>query len=426
MPKRHPVKIIETVRSAALQRPLVPDVIWDSEISGFSLRVGRERGFWAIDYSPHGTNPSTGKRFGSTRLEIGDAFLTPIPTARAAALKAKADVLEGGDPHRDKMAARASQTAARGVLPATVSETLDAYERALATRQRPSEWTRRQSVRNARSACALMNALALPIGGINAAMVRLMVETTRGSDAQRQHLYLALGRFLGWALKQGLVERNVCGELDRDDRPKPSRAREHVPTIATLRSIWAAAADEGDLARDLLHLLLLTPLRRNEAAGLRWSEVDFAEGRIRIAAGRMKAGRVHELPLSVLVRALLERRRLISTGDLVFPTGAGTPYRDWNRLLVRVRRKIGEDKVTRDDRFSLHDIRRGFVSHLAGQFDVDALDQCLAHTRRGVAAVYQHSLRWPDRVRALDRWAELITGTESDSNVIPIAGRARA
>ena len=79
MPKRHPVKITETVRSAALQRPLVPDVIWDSEISGFSLRVGRKRGFWAIDYSPHGTNASTGNRFGSTRHEIGDA--SPIPSA---------------------------------------------------------------------------------------------------------------------------------------------------------------------------------------------------------------------------------------------------------------------------------------------------------------------------------------------------------
>ena len=51
-----------------------------------------------------------------------------------------------------------------------------------------------------------------------------------------------------------------------------------------------------------------------------------------------------------------------------------------------------------------------FVSHLAGKFDVDLLDQCLSHTRKGVFGVYQRSSRWPERVAALNAWAELICG----------------
>jgi hypothetical protein len=47
---------------------------------------------------------------------------------------------------------------------------------------------------------------------------------------------------------------------------------------------------------------------------------------------------------------------------------------------------------------------------LADKFDVDLLDQCLAHTRKGVQAVYQRSGRMPERVRALAAWADLITG----------------
>ena len=76
------------------------------------------------------------------------------------------------------------------------------------------------------------------------------------------------------------------------------------------------------------------------------------------------------------------------------------------------------------DNFRLHDIRRGFVSHLAGAFDIDALDQCLSHTRKGVTGVYQRSLRWPDREGALNAWADLILDTKSPGNVVPFARRA--
>ena len=84
---------------------------------------------------------------------------------------------------------------------------------------------------------------------------------------------------------------------------------------------------------------------------------------------------------------------------------------------------VGEDKNDRAARFSLHNIDTGFVSHLAGSFDVDLLDQCLGHSRRGVFGVYQRSVRWPERVQALNRWADLILGVIEDRNVLPFARR---
>ncbi len=423
MPKRLPIRLNETVRSNALRRPFKPAVIWDAEIAGHALHVTRRRSFWCWHYSPRGVNPRTGKRWGSTRLELGNAMVMTVKQAQARATAAKALVMRGEDPHRDKLAQRASLTAQRSVLPQTVAETLNTYERALLTRQRPTLWTRKQSIRCARTACTFMKANALPLGAINASMVRLMVETIEGSDAQRWHVYGALNRFLTWCRKQGLVDRNVCDELDRQDRPRPGKPRDHVPSLATLRSVWTAAEDEGELTRDLLHLLLLMPLRRNEASGLRWSEVDFDQGRIRVGADRMKARKSHELPLSPPVRALLERRELVATGDLVFPSGANTPYQDWNKLMMRIRRKMGDDKRSRADRFSLHDTRRAFVSHLAGLFDVDALDQCLAHARRGIIGIYQHSTRWPERVSAMNAWADLVLDKARPDNIVSFARR---
>ena len=131
MPKIRPIKITESVRSAALRRPLVPDVKPDCDIAGFALHVTRRRAFWAVTYSPHGINPATAKRWGSTRYEFGDAQTMAVWEARADALAAKALVMAGRDPHREKLALRASMTASRSILPTTVHEALDAYEKAL-------------------------------------------------------------------------------------------------------------------------------------------------------------------------------------------------------------------------------------------------------------------------------------------------------
>jgi integrase len=419
-----PTKITEPMRSALLRRPLSPSVTRDCDIAGLALHVTTRRGFWAISYQPRGRNPITGKRWGGgTRHELGDAQLIGVAEARGLALAAKAVVRAGGDPHRERMASRASAEAERAVVPQTVAEALGDYDRAMMARRQPSEWTRKQSVRYALLACTSMNALCLPIAAIDARMVRIMVETAPGADAQRRHIFGGLNRFLGWCRRQGLIEHNPCADLDRDERPKPGRPREHVPSVATLRAIWSAA--ESEQACPLLRFLLLLPLRRNEASGLTWREVDLEQGRIRIAARRMKAGELHELPLSPPALAILKALKAGGTSDLVFPSSEGKPFVNWVRLLARIRGKIGEGAAGKADRFSLHDIRRAFVTAMAERgFDVDLLDQCLSHTRKGVLGVYQRAFRMADRKRALDTWAALITGAEADSTIVPFARRA--
>jgi integrase len=423
-----PTKITETLRSALLRRPLKPSVTRDSEIPGLCLHVTTRRTFWALSFQPRGINPATGRRWGGgVRHELCDAMMMPVSEARAAALAVKAIVRQGRDPHREHMASRASAEAVRGVPPQIVAEALDRYETALMARSQPSEWTRKQSVRYARLACAYMNAFALPLAALDARMVCMLVETAPGAAAQRKHIYGGLNRFLKWCRKRGLIETNPCDALDRSDHPRPGKARDHVPSIATLRAIWAAV--ESEPAGDLFKLLLLMPLRRNEMSGLRWAEVDFGQGRICIAADRMKARQAHELPLSPPALEILKARKAIAANDLVFPSVHDRPFTNWDRSVSRIRKAVGEDKSDRAVRVSIHDFRRAFVSHLAGSFDIDLLDQCLGHTRRGVLGVYQRSARWPERVLALNAWADLIldvdhnADTVEDRNVLPFARR---
>jgi integrase len=57
-----------------------------------------------------------------------------------------------------------------------------------------------------------------------------------------------------------------------------------------------------------VRLILLTGCRRQEVGSMRWDEIDC--GLWTIPAARMKGGRPHEVPLSVLALAQLPPERL--------------------------------------------------------------------------------------------------------------------
>ena len=65
-------------------------------------------------------------------------------------------------------------------------------------------------------------------------------------------------------------------------------------------------------------MIMLTGLRRNEAANLKWAWVDHQAGLITIPAGNMKAGSEHIVIISDLVARLLDETPN-RAGGLVFP-----------------------------------------------------------------------------------------------------------
>ena len=97
-------------------------------------------------------------------------------------------------------------------------------------------------------------------------MVRLMVETWLGRQAERTWFSAELGRFLAWCRKQDLVERNIC---DDSTATRSHKARRHAITFRrSMSSAPYGAPIEDQRQRDLIRFLLLLPLRREEAAGL--------------------------------------------------------------------------------------------------------------------------------------------------------------
>ena len=102
-------------------------------------------------------------------------------------------------------------------------------------------------------------------------------------------------------------------------RLKPRKRRVRAGELPAFCA--AVSKLENAVVRDYILFLLLTGLRRREASALAWNEVDLAGRAIRIPAGRLKADRDLELPVTDQLLDLLVRRQ----GDdpkWVFPAGS--------------------------------------------------------------------------------------------------------
>ena len=106
---------------------------------------------------------------------------------------------------------------------------------------------------------------------------------------------------------------------------------------------------------DYLEFLVLTGLRRSEAAHLRWEDVDLVASVISI--GDTKNGEPHMLPLSDYLHTLLEQRKASAKSRYVFP-GSG----DSKRPFVEPGRHVESVIAASSVQFTLHDLRRTFIT----------------------------------------------------------------
>jgi integrase len=104
-------------------------------------------------------------------------------------------------------------------------------------------------------------------------------------------------------------------------------------SVDQLADWYRAVCALPPVGRDYLLLCLFTGLRRREAAGLTWAEVDFNERAIRLPAVRAKNNRALALPMTDFVRDLLVARRQLGDTKFVFPGNSRSGHvddpRDW-------------------------------------------------------------------------------------------------
>jgi integrase len=158
-----------------------------------------------------------------------------------------------------------------------------------------------------------------------------------------------------------------------------------------------------------LRLIALTGLRREEACGLRWSEIDKASSCLRLEAtktGRSMrpVGKEAFDILDAIDKKLEDDKK--AKGTFVFPNAGGKASADLKKALAAIFDAAG----LKDAR--AHDMRRTFASVAAEEGYGDAsIGELLGHAKRGVTE--RHYIRRADAalIAAADRVSQRIAKT---------------
>jgi integrase len=362
---------------------------WDEDIPGFGLRLRRVRkaSRWIFQY-----------RAGrlQRRLTIGALTAISAPQARKAASEIHAKVRLGGDPAGDKAEDRARQAETVGAL---LKPYLEFKRQQLAPRS--FEETERHLVKH----CKPLHSTPIAKLDRRAIAARLAAIATNSGNAAANSVSASLSAFLMWAVQQGMIEHNpAIGTVHY-----PTKSRDRVLTDTELAAIWRATSDTSDYSA-FVRLLLLTACRRNEIAGLRWSEI--VDGRIVLPATRTKNGRQHMVPLSAAASEVLAARPVRDGGDLVFAARGEKQLTGWTERKQALDQRIATngDKVPG---WRHHDLRRTCATRLAElgvqPHIIEAILNHQSGHKGGVAGVYNRSTYEIEKRAALDRWAEHIT-----------------
>ena len=211
----------------------------------------------------------------------------------------------------------------------------------------------------------------LPVAGITREMVQqrhfdLRKPTRQGTsgEAQANTVMHVLGTLLNFAAAnyeidgKPIIAANPVTKLSHNRQWYQERRRQTLIPDHKLPAWYDAVMSlPQQKVKDYLLLLLLTGLRRNEAATLRWEDIDFSARVLTVRAEVAKNNKEHRLPLSTFLEELLARRyEQRGDSEFVFPGRGGKSHMvDSGHVIEQVIEATGCP-------FVLHDLRRSFLT----------------------------------------------------------------
>jgi integrase len=186
----------------------------------------------------------------------------------------------------------------------------------------------------------------------------------------------------------------------------------HRPAITDEAKLGACmvALDEYDgwpTLRDAMHFMILTMARPVEVRKMRRSEVNWPQAKWIVPAERMKMRRPHDVPLSKQALAVLRRVWDLSDGSgLVFPSIRSAVKPLSENAMNSALRRMGYTK----EEVCAHGFRTSASTILNQRgYDKDVIEKALSHEDEDeVRATYNRSEYWPQRVKLLQDWADLL------------------
>lgn len=418
------------VKNAPVGRHMVKDA------PGLRLIVRASGGrFWGLRYMLRGRCRELG--LGPASYDGKDGGVT-LAGAKAEAARNRALARDGIDPVDARRAGEASDAADRQRTFRSVAESLIISKR-LAWKNAKSEAQWRASL----DQYAHPTLGDLPVKDIETRHVLDVlrpiwstVPETAQRVRQRIEAILNAAVAAGW---RDINSRNPAQWHGHLDHLLPARrlvapAQGH-PALPwrQMRAFFAALRKREGVGAKALAFTILTAARSGEVRGMTWGEVDLQAAIWRVAAERMKARKVHLVPLSAAAVALLHevRPKNAKADGVVFPgERKGRPLSDMS--LSAVTRGMALDGLAEGEppRWTDADgavvVPHGFRSTFrtwaaeATDFPRDLAEMALAHVVKGVEGAYQRGDMLERRRALMETWGRHCTG-EATAPVVDLA-----
>jgi integrase len=373
-------------------------LVFDDEQRGLAVRVTASGGrTYLAQYTLHGQKH---------RVPLGAVSALSLAKAREAAAAVLGDVAHGKNPalERKEAAARARKAKDRLTLEGLIGQ----WKTLHLSQRRP----RYASEAERALRYAFKRYLDRAADDLDrATVVRVLDGLTKATKAKGKtgqatlkgtsiaSRTAAYGRAaFAWAVKRGGVENNPFANLPTMATPAK---RDRVLSDDELASIWRAAGAASAPFGQIIRLLLLTGQRREEVAGIAWSELSDDLTKWTIPASRTKNGVPHIVPLSKPAQDLL--RGANQRGELVFPGLKGTPFSGWGKSKTEL------DTASKTSDWRIHDLRRTLATglqRLGVRLEVtEAVLNHVSGSRAGIVGVYQRHDWASEKRAALDAWS---------------------
>lgn len=246
---------------------------------------------------------------------------------------------------------------------------------------------------------------------------------SRGALDTAHRLLQDCGQIWRYAVATGRAERDITGDL-RGAIP-PARAV-HLGAITEpsdvgglLRSIVEYRGSE--VVRLALRLAPLVFVRPGELRGAVWEEFDFEARLWTIPASRMKAKRIHVVPLAEQTVCILDELKTLTGGEgLVFPSPMSKKRCLSDMAILTAIRRMGYTK----EEMTAHGFRALASTNLEQLgYDVRLIEIQLAHADQDqVRAAYKremHLLRLEERKRMMQHWADYLCSLRDGAQIVP-------
>jgi integrase len=390
------------------------NTIWDTDITGFGLRI----------FAPTRRNPGDARSFFinyrsagiERRLTIGDFPVWSAKAAREKAKELRKQIDDGGDPARERREAREAPT---------VKDLAERYRREHLPRKAPS---------SRKADWAMIEREILPkLGHRKVAdvhhgdMVALHERiTVSGRPVRANRVNSVASKMFALSLKpmagesepwRDQAQGNPCRSIERN----PEEGRERFFSTDEIAALTDALQEYGETpASNCLRLLLLTGARPGEAMRARWSE--FAEaGFWDKPSAHTKQRKRHRVPLSPAATDLIEqiRRKRVDDVEFVFPGRIkGQPLRELRGCWEAVAQRAGLEGAR------IYDLRHSFASIGAGGgLSLQIIGKLLGHVVSRTTEKYAHLADDPLREAAAKIGSAIAGAGKGASNVVAISKR---